>query len=83
MEPIMVCELETGRPRHQVAKFQSTEATSKAKTIEKPEPLDTLRMSATGRSETIENATVPELVRTPMKFHKPDHTTATCGSTRE
>ena len=55
-------------------------ATKSANTIEKPEPFDTFKISSTGRSAMIENATAPELVSTPMKFHSPDHTTATCGS---
>ena len=80
IEPIIVCEEETGRPRHQVARFQSTAATSKANTIEKPEPADTLRMSSTGSRATIEKATAPELVSTPRKFQKPDQTTAIWGS---
>ncbi len=28
----------------------------------------------------IPNATAPDEVSTPMKFHMPDQTTATCGS---
>ena len=59
---------------------QETEATKSAKTMAKPDPFETFRMSSTGSSDTIENATVPELVMTPIKFHKPDQTTATCGS---
>jgi hypothetical protein len=61
MEPIMVCELEAGRPRHQVARFQRIAATSSAKTIAKPAPLLTLRISSTGSSVMIEKATAPEL----------------------
>jgi hypothetical protein len=32
--------------------------------------------SSTGSSATMPKATAPEEVRTPMKFHMPDHTTA-------
>ena len=52
-EPIMVCELEAGRPFHQVARFHRMAATSSAKTIAKPEPLLTLRISSTGSSVTM------------------------------
>ena len=61
-EPIMVCELEAGKPLHQVARFQRIAATSSAKTIAKPEPELTFRISSTGSRETIEKATAPELV---------------------
>ena len=57
----MVWELEAGRPFHQVARFQRMAATSRAKTMEKPEPLLTLRMSSTGSRVMIEKATAPEL----------------------
>jgi hypothetical protein len=72
IEPIMVCELEAGRPLHQVARFQRMAATSRAKTMEKPAPLLTLRMSSTGSSVMMEKATAPELSRTPMKFMMPE-----------
>src|SRR5579871_3488267 len=80
MEPIMVWELEAGRPRYQVARFQRMAATRRAKTIAKPEPALTLRMSSTGSSVITAKATAPELVSTPMKFQRPDQTTATWGS---
>ena len=54
MEPIMVCELEAGRPRHQVARFQRMAAMRRAKTMAKPEPELTLRMSSTGSRLTME-----------------------------
>ncbi len=72
MEPIMVCELDAGRPRHHVARFHRIAATSRAKTIENPAPLLTLRISSTGSSVMIVNATVPELRSTPMKFMMPE-----------
>ena len=71
-EPIMVCELEAGRPLNQVARFQRIAAIRRAKTMAKPEPELTLRMSSTGSRETIENATRPELRSTPMKFMTPE-----------
>ncbi len=72
MEPIMVCELEAGRPRHHVARFHRIAATSRAKTIENPAPLLTFRISSTGSRVMIEKATAPELRRTPMKFMMPE-----------
>ena len=39
----------------------------------------TCRISSTGSSEMIPNATAPVEVSTPMKFHIPDHTTAMLG----
>jgi hypothetical protein len=68
----MVCELEAGRPFHQVARFQRIAAMSSANTIEKPEPLLTFRISSTGSRVMIENATAPELSNTPMKFMMPE-----------
>ena len=54
MEPTMVCELEAGRPIHQVPRFQMMAAMRRAKTMEKPEPELTLRISSTGSSATME-----------------------------
>ncbi len=51
MEPIMVCELEAGRPRSQVARFQRIAATSRAKIMEKPMPWLVLSTSWMGSSE--------------------------------
>src|SRR5262249_9055737 len=80
IEPIKVCELEAGNPNHQVPMFQMIAATSNANTIANPALPPTLRISSTGSRETMPNATAPVEVKTPMKFHIPDHTTATCGS---
>jgi hypothetical protein len=55
-------------------------AVNNAKTIAKPAPDPTCRISSTGSSETIPKATAPVEVTTPAKFQKPDHTTAICGS---
>ena len=75
-EPISVCELDDGSPKYQVPRFQMIAAVSSANTIANPAPPPTCRMSSTGSSEMIPNATVPVETSTPMKFHIPDQTTA-------
>lgn len=67
-------ELEAGNPKYQVLRFQIMAATRRAKTIANPALLPTCRMSSTGNSEMMPNATNPDEVTTPRKFHKPDHT---------
>jgi hypothetical protein len=52
-------------------------AMSSAKTIAKPAPEPTCRMSSTGSSEMMPKATAPEDRMTPRKLKKPDQTTAT------
>src|SRR5580704_5232821 len=79
-EPISVCELDAGRPKDQVPRFQMIAAINSANTMANPALLPTWRINSTGSSETIANATRPLEVITPRKFQKPDHTTATCGS---
>jgi len=79
-EPMSVCELDAGRPNHQVPRFQRMAATSKAKTMANPAELPTCRISSTGSNETMAKATRPLEASTPRKFQKPDHTTAMCGS---
>ena len=76
MEPIRVCELEAGRPKNQVARFHRIAAISSANTMAKPALLPTWRISSTGSSETMPNATAPEESSTPRKLKKPDHITA-------
>ncbi len=76
IEPISVCELEAGRPRYQVPRFQIMAAISRANTMAKPAALPTCRMSSTGNSDTMPNATAPDEISTPRKLNKPDHTTA-------
>src|SRR5262245_10314576 len=76
MEPIRVCELEAGRPRYQVPRFQMMAAMSNANTIAKPAALPTCKMSSTGKSDTIPNATAPDETSTPRKLKNPDQTTA-------
>ena len=68
----MVCELDTGSPRYHVARFHRIAATSRAKTMAKPEPEFPFRINSTGSSETIANATAPELSSTPTKFKIPE-----------
>jgi len=41
IEPISVCELDDGRPKYHVARFQMIAAMSNAKTIAKPALLPT------------------------------------------
>ena len=60
MEPTMVCELEAGRPSHQVPRFQRIAAISSAKTMAKPAPELTCKISSTGSSVMTAKATVPE-----------------------
>ena len=79
-EPIRVCELEAGRPKYQVPRFQMIAAINKANTMAKPALLPTCRINSTGSSEMMPKATAPLDTSTPTKFQKPDHTTATCGS---
>ncbi len=46
---------------------------------EDPAPLPACRMSSTGSSETMPNATAPLDTSTPAKLKKPDQTTARLG----
>ena len=80
MEPIMVCELEAGRPNHQVPRFQRMAAMSRAKTMAKPAPELTWRISSTGSRVMTVKATVPAEVSTPARLQSPDQTTAMLGS---
>src|SRR5215469_11686121 len=79
IEPMRVCELEAGRPRYHVPTFQTMADTSREKTMAKPGPDPTLITSSTGSRATIPNATAPVEVSTPIRFHRPDQTTATLG----
>jgi hypothetical protein len=76
IDPISVCELEAGRPRYQVPRFQIIAATSSANTIAKPPALPTCKINSTGSSDRIPNATAPVESSTPVKLHMPDHATA-------
>src|ERR1700730_14161827 len=79
MEPINVWELEDGRPKYHVPRFQRMAAISSANTMAKPAPLPTCRISSTGRNDTMPNATAPLDTSTPKKLKKPDQTTAKFG----
>ena len=82
IEPISVCELEAGRPRYHVPRFQMIAEISSANTMAKPAPDPTLSTSSTGSSARTPNATAPLDVSTPIRFQQPDHTTATFGFER-
>jgi hypothetical protein len=79
IEPISVCELEAGSPKYHVPRFQIIAEISSEKTIAKPADDPTLMTSSTGNSATMPKATAPLERRTPVRFHKPDQTTATPG----
>ena len=82
IEPISVWELEAGKPKYQVPRFQMIAAISSAKTIAKPAPVPTCRISSTGSSDTMPNATAPRETSTPRKFQMPDQTTANSAGKR-
>ena len=75
IEPISVCELEDGRPKYQVPRFQMIAAINSANTMAKPAPLPTCRISSTGSSEMMPKATAPLEISTPRKLQhaRPDH----------
>src|SRR6266852_8253601 len=77
IEPISVCELEAGRPRYQVPRFQMMAAISSANTMAKPALEPTCRINSTGSSEMMPKATAPLDTSTPRKLNVPDHSTAT------
>ncbi len=76
IDPISVCEDEAGRPKYQVPRFHRMAAISNANTIAKPALDPTWRISSTGSSETMPNATAPIESSPPRKLKKPDHITA-------
>src|SRR5579871_369531 len=76
IEPINVCELDAGRPYHQVPTFQMMAAINSANTMAKPALEPTCRINSTGKSETMPKATAPVESRTPIKLNMPDQTTA-------
>ncbi len=79
MEPMSVWELEAGRPRYHVPRFQTMAERSSENTMAKPAPEPTFKISSTGKSASTPNATAPLDVRTPSRFQRPDHMTATVG----
>ena len=74
-----VCELEAGSPSHHVPRFQTMAESSSEKTIANPAAEPTFRTSSTGRRAMMPKATAPEDVSTPMRFQRPDQTTAGVG----
>jgi tetratricopeptide (TPR) repeat protein len=73
------CELEAGRPRYHVAKFQMIAAPSSESTIARPRPVLMLTSRSTGSRWTMLKATpIPPHI-TPRKFQRPDQTTAAVG----
>src|SRR5271155_5491424 len=77
--PIRACELEAGRPKYHVPRFQMIADRSNAKTIANPAPDPTFNTSSTGSSASTPKATPPLDVKTPIRFQQPDQTTATVG----
>ena len=83
IEPIRVWELEAGKPKAQVPKFQRMAAINRANTMAKPALLPTCKINSTGSSEMMPKATAPEDVSTPSRLNRPDQTTAKfAGSAR-
>src|SRR5215472_13447993 len=68
IDPIKVCELDAGSPKYQVPRFQIIAAINSAKTMAKPALLPTCKISSTGSSETMPNATAPDDSRTPSRL---------------
>src|SRR5579862_634784 len=68
MAPIKVCELDAGRPRYHVPRFQMIAENSSANTIANPAPEPTLSTNSTGRSASTPKATAPVEVSTPIRF---------------
>src|SRR5262249_6554875 len=79
IEPIRVWELEAGRPRYQVPRFQTIAETSSENTIAKPAADPTLSTNSTGSSAVMPNATARLDTSPPTRFKKPDQTTACTG----
>ena len=71
IEPINVCELEAGRPKNQVPRFQMMAAINSANTMANPALLPTCRINSTGSRETMLNATAPLDRRTPSRLNIP------------
>src|SRR3984957_3786989 len=76
IEPIRVCELDAGRPKDQVPRFQMIAAINSANTMAKPALDPTCRINSTGSSETMPKATAPDDHSTPRRLNIPDQTTA-------
>src|SRR5580700_5726336 len=79
MDPTSACELDAGRPRYHVPRFQMIAEINNAKTMANPAPDPTLSTSSTGSNARTAKATPPPDCSTPMRFQQPDHTTAMLG----
>ena len=79
IDPISEWELEAGRPRYQVAKFQMIAAPRRESTIASPRPVLMLTSRSTGSRWTMLKATPMPPAWTPMKFQRPDQMTAGVG----
>ncbi len=77
--PINVCELDAGKLRYQVPRFQTIAAVKRARTIAMPVPDPIETRSSTGRRCTMLKATAVPPRWTPMKLQMPDNTTAVRG----
>src|SRR5580658_8606749 len=75
-DPIRVWELEAGKPKDHVPRFQMIAAINSANTMAKPALLPTCRINSTGSSEMMPKATAPDDHKTPARLNIPDHTTA-------
>ncbi|MNZ76463.1 hypothetical protein D3C78_949680 [compost metagenome] len=79
IEPISVCDEETGRPSHQVPRFHRMAAISRAKIIASPVLLSTCRIRSSGSRATMAKATAPLENSTPRKLKSPERPTAMRG----
>ena len=77
--PINACELDAGRPRNQVPRFQAIAESKIANTIAIParEPIEISK--STGSRLTTANATAVPPRQTPRKLQRPDRITADRG----
>ena len=79
MDPMSVCELDAGRAKYHVLRFQRIAEINNEKTIANPAPDPMLTTNSTGIKATIAKATNPDELKTPMRLQIPDHTTAGVG----
>jgi hypothetical protein len=79
MAPIRVCELETGRPSHQVDRFQAIPEHSSASTMMIADCDVALSSRSTGSRWKMLKAIAVPPSRTPRKLQKPEKNTAGIG----
>jgi hypothetical protein len=79
MDPMSVWELEAGRPRYHVPRFQLMADSSSASTIASPADWPLCTRSSTGNSFTIPMATAIPPRNTPRNFRTPERATAYRG----